>query len=393
MKNIALIISTMKGGGAEKVVSLLSMELAKKHNVYIILFDASDIAYNYGGNLINLNIKAEKSIFLKSINIFKRVHYLKKIKRKYKIDFSLSFMESANIPNVLSRTNDKVVVSIHSHISKQETNYLNKKTKKIVGNIYKKSDKVICASKGVAKDVINEYNLKENLVGYIYNPSDVEFVANMSKESNFEKDLFKKGQFTLIHVGRLTYAKGQWHLIRALSYVKKEIPNIKLIILGEGELKDYLLKLAHDLDLEENVLFLGYKNNPFKYIRKSDLFVLSSLYEGFGNVLVEAMVTGIPIISTDCKSGPREILAPNTNNEIESKEITYEKYGVLIPVCDGNYYNSTDSLTKEETILANSIIEMFYNETSRKKYNLKNLERSKDFDIKEIIKEWEILIN
>ena len=95
-------------------------------------------------------------------------------------------------------------------------------------------------------------------------------------------------------MGRLTRPKGQWHLIRALSYVKKEIEDVKLLILGQGELKGYLKELVDKLDLRNNVEFLGYQRNPFKYIASSDLFVFSSLYEGFGNVLVEAMACGVP---------------------------------------------------------------------------------------------------
>lgn len=96
-------------------------------------------------------------------------------------------------------------------------------------------------------------------------------------------------------------------------------------------------KLTKNLQLKDDVLFLGFKNNPFKYIAKADLFVLSSLWEGFPNVLIEAMVCGLPIISTGCRSGPREILAPTYRNKVKNDYYKAE-YGVIIPEFNGIKY-------------------------------------------------------
>ena len=108
----------------------------------------------------------------------------------------------------------------------------------------------------------------------------------------------------------------------------KAIADEKLIILGQGELNDDLRSLANELGLCDNVIFLGFKANPFKYMKRADMLVLSSLREAFGNVLVEAMACEIPVISTDCRSGPREIIAPNTDVKQSTQEIEYGKYGV-----------------------------------------------------------------
>ena len=103
MKNVALIIYSLKGGGAERVVSTLSFELAKMYNLYIVVFDSDNIAYDFAGQLVDLNLKASPTILGKLINGLKRTLKLRKFKRKYEIDCSISFMESANLPNVLSR--------------------------------------------------------------------------------------------------------------------------------------------------------------------------------------------------------------------------------------------------------------------------------------------------
>src|SRR5699024_8973667 len=145
----------------------------------------------------------------------------------------------------------------------------------------------------------------------IYNFYDIEKILELSKEPLTVQDAKIFENPTIVTVGRLAEQKGQWHLIRALNKVKKEIPDVKLIILGEGELEDYLKKLVNDYKLTENVHFLGFQKNPFKYITKSDMYVFPSLYEGFPNALAEGMVCGLPVISSDCESGPREILSPD----------------------------------------------------------------------------------
>ena len=105
------------------------------------------------------------------------------------------------------------------------------------------------------------------------------------------------------------------------------------------------------------------------------------------------MACGTPIISTDCRSGPREILAPKTDVEYEANNAEYCEYGVLVPVCDGTHYDHTVPLTKEEKLLAKSIIELYKNKTKREEYSVKGEQRAKDFDIGNIIREWEKLID
>src|SRR5699024_1692708 len=145
-----------------------------------------------------------------------------------------------------------------------------------------------------------------------------------------KNELFSEKDFLIMNMGRLVEEKGQWHLIRAMKYVTQEIKNAKLIIMGVGELESYLKVLVEQLNLVNNVKFLGFKRNPFKYIKNSDLFVMSSISEGFGNVLIEAMACNVPVISTDCRYGPREILEPQSDFNSSTNKIEYCEYGVLV---------------------------------------------------------------
>nr|WP_272499985.1 glycosyltransferase [Chromohalobacter moromii] len=131
----------------------------------------------------------------------------------------------------------------------------------------------------------------------------------------------------VLHVGRLDVQKNQALLLSAFSLAVNSVPNLKLVILGEGEEKKNLEELASELGVKDSVDFVAFQDNPYPYYKAADLFVLSSDWEGFGNVIVEALACGTPVISTDCPGGPRTILANG-------------KYGVLVPCGDAERLSS-----------------------------------------------------
>jgi len=180
-----------------------------------------------------------------------------------------------------------------------------------------------------------------------------------------------------------------------IAKIKNEYPDIKLVILGDGKLRDYLLHLAVESALKVysvwdqksgessniekikdfDIYFLGFQENPFSILKRSSIFVLSSLWEGFPNVLLEAMAVGLPVLAADCQSGPREILSK-------------DNYGILLPVLDNKYYSADELLTSEEKIWQAAIQEMLSNKKIHKEYAVKSKERAKDFDPQRIAAEW-----
>lgn len=381
-KRILFILPTLCGGGAEKTVANLSNYLSKKYEVFIAVFRDTPTKYNYSGNLLVLNNRKNYNIIDKIIFTFKSISKLKRLKKNLNINYSISFLTTADMLNILSKTKEsKTIVSIRN----TDSIYNMGLSKLMTYFSCRFCDKIVSISNQVKDDLIDNFRIDSQKIKVIYNPA---LKIGFSDNKMVDNTLFSEK--TIINLGRLTKQKGQWHLIRSFTKVVKKYPSAKLIILGDGELKEYLNNLIKSYKLENNVYLLGFVNNPYDYIKKSSIFVFSSQYEGLGNSILEAMLCKIPIISTDCVSGPREILAPHTNykNKIKSK-IDYTEYGVLVPTCDNELHDSNDPLTKEEILLSDAIIKLISDEKMKEKYSKLSYERSKDFNIIKIVNEWE----
>lgn len=238
---------------------------------------------------------------------------------------------------------------------------------------------VMCVSKFAAEEVITKFGVPKERVKVLYNPVDIGKILQCSQEPlNSYQEIFEHP--VVITMGRITEQKGQQYLLRAFKLVKERMPNAKLAILGSGELQASLLQLAKDLHIERDVHFLGWQKNPFSFLARSKVFVLPSLWEGLPDVLLEAMACGIPVISADCKSGPREILAPATNINKEARDMEIAEYGILVP-------------TAQERILSEAIMRVLANANFAAELSAKAKERAEDFRVDKIIKQWDFLFN
>lgn len=407
-KKILLLIESLRGGGAERVVANLCKGF-EDYERQIVVFSEEK---KYDIAIKEIVIKA--SSFIKLINFLIRLYKLKKIKRRFDPSCTISFCEPANLYNILSKTKyEKIILSFHTHYSlrlnpKKKPNFFKKiriKYKaKLFNLLYNKADYLVAVSKGIAVDLIENFGLDAKKMKVIYNSIFYDDIQRLSQEDLLEyREIFTHP--VIITVGRLKRQKGQWYLLRIFKALKEKYKSLKLVILGEGKLKDYLVRLSEELGLRTfvwdrdaisdnfDVYFLGFQKNPFKFIARAKLFVFPSLWEGFGNVLIEAMACGVPVISSDCRSGPREILAPDTDFRYQTNKVEFAEYGILLPPFELKFKPADEPFEEKEKLWVEVLDMLLTDEKLRRIYADMAKERATDFRVEKILKEWEELLN
>ncbi len=384
-KKIIFFLPTLSIGGGERVVSDLSLNFPDFIETVIVLLK-NKVSYPYKGKLVCLDVPLSNSLLLRIYYFFICLFRFKKIIKKEKPDYVISFGPPLNIINLFS--NKKNVLRVDNVMSSSGKSLI---YKILIRFFYNKAPKIICVSRVSAEDLINNFGIKKEKITVIYNPLKIKEIQSLISEPlepEYE-EIFKKP--VIITVGRLTKQKNQKCLIRTFSEVKNKIKEARLVILGKGELEPELKLLVKDLKMEGNVHFLGWQKNPFKFLARAKVFVLSSLWEGLPCVVLEAMACSLPIISADCKSGPREILASGTDIKHQAEDIEYAEFGILTPIFKEKNYKSIDSLAESEKKLAEAVIKVL---TDKKLSDIlveKSKQRAEDFDIKKIIKKWDFL--
>jgi glycosyltransferase involved in cell wall biosynthesis len=388
------LINSLAGGGAEKVAIRLSEHLPM--SAFILL--ERDVKYKTDKPIFFLsNHSTKTSPIIKTLSILIYAYKLSDFIEKNSL--VVSFLERANFVNIISKLFKKhrAIISVHMD---QQTGHvgLRKLNKLLVRILYPKADLIIAVSYGVKQSLIN-LGIEKEKIKVIYNPYPIDEIRELAKEplGSYE-EIFKHP--VLITAGRLTKQKGQWYLLRVFKALKEKHKDLKLVILGEGELKDYLVKLSEELGLKTyvwdrdklsesfDVYFLGFQKNPFKFIARSKLFVFPSLWEGFPNALVEAMACGVCVVSSDCRSGPREILAPNTDFNYQSQKPEFAEYGVLMPVFEVKYKSAEEPFGGKEMMWVETIDKLLEDKSVRKNYSEKAKQRAEDFRIEKIVEEW-----
>lgn len=372
-KKLSVLIYSLASGGAERVVSILLDELKDKYDITLFLMNET-LFYEMPKEIKVVYIEnsdPKESGIKKLLKLPLLAWRYKKLNRA---EVSLSFMNRSNYISTLAKIfgmRSKVVISERAMPSLQHKSglqgFINRT---LIKALYKKADVITANSKGNTNDLEADFRCKN--VVTINNPFDLEKIETSSRE---EVD-FRDEKFTFITVGRVDNGKNHKLIIEAMRDI-----DAKLYIVGDGELRSALEEQIRELNLKDKVVLLGRQSNPYKYLAKADCFVFSSLYEGFPNVLIEALACGLPVISGDCQSGPREILAPESDVKIQLKdEVEFAEYGILVPL------NSVEKLKEAMNKIMTS-------EDLRNRYKEKAQQRARGFDVKKIIKQYEDVIN
>jgi len=362
---IGIIIHSLSHGGAERTVSRLSFALSRLgHEVYIVLFDGNVIQYEYSGTLINMNIPSSDVLLKKPVIFISRICKLRKIKRKYKLVSVISFLESANIINVLTKSKEKCIISIRSYAETKKRIHDHPLKFAINKYVYLKADYIVTVSKLIKQVITKKYHLNFDKVVCIYNPFLIDEIRDFSNQKLSSSDMeFYQMHRVIVSVGSFKFEKGFWNLIKSFYLLKKNFLTVGLVIVGDGVDFFKAKLLCENLKIEDSVLFVGYNSNPYKFIKNAEIYALTSISEGFPNALVEALACGIPVVSSDCKSGPREILSPETDFSSETESIEWAKFGVLTKAFSDTEDYSPFSFTIEQRNFSDAIEKLLNNAT------------------------------
>lgn len=363
---LTLVVPSISCGGAERTAVLLAEGFLKKgHQVSVVTLSGEERDFYKLQDKVErltLNIANNSPTLIHAIwNNFYRLCVLRQAIQSLKPEIVISFLHETNVLTLLAltMTGKSVLVSEQNNPAMYYV-YCNNFWDKLRRLTYPKAAKVVSSSKGV-----DEYFdwLPTTKRAVIYNPltpfREDNSTINLPKNADPEKKW-------ILAMGRLTYQKGFDILLSAFQKNVHQHPDWQLVILGEGELRSELEKLRDDLGLTHQVFFPGVFSNPFPVLKHSKLFVLSSRFEGFGNVLIEAMSCGLPVISTDCPSGPREIIRDGVD-------------GILVP-------------SEDISGLAAAMERLMSDEEERQRLAASGPEAVKRFSLEKTVEMWEVLI-
>lgn len=361
---ITLVISSLSCGGAERVLVLMAQGFIDQgHEVSIVTLSAKNTDFYQlpaECSRLALGIMGSSSGLSEAIkNNIQRVTLLRQAVESSAPEVVISFLRITNITTILALLGTKYPLIVTEHNDPQVFSYgmLWETLRRLT---YPFCDSVVSVSKGVDEGFAS---LPKSKRAVIYNPIIVKDDGQVDKLPQ-EVDPAKNW---LVSMGRLTEQKGFDLLLQAFQQIAPKYPNWQLLIMGRGELRQELEKMRDDLGLSGQVIFTGALSNPFTVLKQGKLFVMASKNEGFPMAHGEALACGLPVIATDCPSGPREMIRHNVD-------------GLLVPNQDIAAFSSAmDSLMSDPE--------------KREQFATKAPEVTTRFSLDTIITEWETVMH
>jgi glycosyltransferase involved in cell wall biosynthesis len=312
---IAILLYRLRFGGAERVMLTVSEELARRgHEVDLVTFDVrGEFAEKIPENV--------RLYDLRSLGIIRAARKISKYLAARSPSAIIANGDRCALASFMARKlrpreNTKIIAVVHHDLTgvlglrgaSAKDKFLAWGKKFPMARVYRRIDEIAAVSEGVAASVVNFLGIPRDKISVIYNPVPVDEIREHASQAA-NHPWFADGALpVIISCGRLTPQKDFETLLRAFALLRRETSS-RLVILGEGPEREKLEALIHSLGIEDCAALFGFEENPYKYIARAELFVMSSIFEGLPTAIIEAMALGVPVVSTDCPSGPAELLA------------------------------------------------------------------------------------
>lgn len=316
-RRVLFLFAHLHKGGMQRAVSNISQALPEKYDQYVAYFGTENPGYQYNAtqHCFSLPGNRNNGLIGKLGNLARRIHRLRDFVRRYRIDVVVSMGEAANIYSLASRHGAKTIIT--SRVALDESLHgnalLTSIYRRLVSLLYPHADQIVAVSEELAKTmrVITQGKCDVQSIPNLYH---IDKIRIQAKSALPEELAFLENKPFILNAGSLCYQKGQDELLNIFRDIHLRHPMLHLVLLGRGELKIELKQQAEALGVGSQVVFIDFDLNPYRYMSRAQVFALTSRFEGFPNVLAEAMVCGAPVVAFDCTTGPEEILGSNSQH-------------------------------------------------------------------------------
>lgn len=394
MKRVALIMPYGGVGGIERLVAYLYSHYKNLNYtvkvIKIIKLDTDLVQFGEDEYALSECDFIEMSKVGRLLFYLQAPIHLRRILKQEAITHSIAFGDMANLFSSLTFTKEYKVASIHALKSVEFLNpsYINTVYKLAYRTTYNKFNKVVCISKSIRHDLIDKCNFKfHDKLKVIYNPHDIELIRQKAIQplEPFEEMCFE-GK-TILFLGRISLQKAPWHLIKSFSILSKQLEKVTLVFIGDGDpsVQAYCNHLVNHFQLENKVLFLGRRDNPYKYLKRSDVVALTSYYEGTPNVIVEAIALGIPVVTSNCTDGIIELMT--SSPPLITEEGFYEtETGIITPSFFKGQFNmpNSDDYIQVEYAFSNALLRVIEGYKTNDDFQHVQKDLLKKFDLNQV---------
>jgi N-acetylgalactosamine-N,N'-diacetylbacillosaminyl-diphospho-undecaprenol 4-alpha-N-acetylgalactosaminyltransferase len=400
-KKVLLIIPNLDFGGAQNAFARLSEIISPHCDLLLVVFNKNNLApLTLYAPLVELKVQGARFYTGKIIAFVKRIRILGKIKRNFKPDLSISFLEGADYVNLLSSSGERIFFYLHGskYFDRNITGFLGFIRKRfLIPFFYSRADKILVVNDRLRFELMEHFGVTEVPYQAMPNFYDTKELNSLASEPvhGFLQTMFDNHP-TLCISGRIAPEKGIDKFVTILPEILKSTPGLKVVIVGDGVFKETVIAACQKVNIQFaefidglcgsanfTVLFVGYQKNPYRFLKRSSIVILPSLNEGMPNTIVEALCLGVPVVAADCPYGPRELLSKTKKDQQQWPE--FSDYGILVPVLGQN--------ADGESAWTEAIVKMIEDTSLRQHYATMGSKRSLDFSKERSIQSWLKLLN